>query len=200
MEPKPYLKEVLSDYLIQLRNASNDFFAPYTAIVQSSGTGKTRMLEILSRDPEFCVVYCNFNKHGAKAYPGRTKHFADYLLERSLTNSDFETRVFCYFQIFLQKITNETKSSEFFFTNYKDQKCEELFEEYRKTCNELNKLIDKKEIRSVTEKEIERPNNQKKVVFAFDEARKLTELATSDEDGKYLFTNILFSISAIAKY
>lgn len=192
MEPTPYLKEVLSNYLDDLINASNDYFAPYTAIVQSSGTGKTRMLEILSREPEFCVVYCNLNKYGAKAYPGRTKKFADYLLEPSLKKSALEKRVFCYFQFFLQKITNVTTSSAFFFTNSKDQKCEELFEEYKKSCKEFEPDPEK-------EPEINRPNNQKKVVFAFDEARSLTELGTSDKEGKYLFTKYFIFYSSGSK-
>lgn len=75
LEKEPFLNRVLEKYvdILDSGGAESTYSAPYTSIVQSSGTGKSRMLEILSRDEEFCVVYCNLNKSDANAYPSRTK-------------------------------------------------------------------------------------------------------------------------------
>ncbi len=109
---KPYLEqyagEMLSQQIQELlydykTSRGGTYYVSATSLIQSSGFGKTRSLEILSTlgdnsahdqllIPQYFVFYLNLNDEGKSSYPARTRHFADYLLNGKELPGRIETK------------------------------------------------------------------------------------------------------------
>lgn len=156
----------------------HEYYAPYTSIIQSSGMGKTRMLEILSKDAKFCVVYCNLNDQETNSIPSPTSDFADFLLQNNLTRNQLEMRVYCYFSEFLTFIDRQLTKPVFSFFNDDQSIKTDVWNKIQEKCNaNKNKTINDES------KFMERNTTKKKnilIVFAFDEARSLVNKLTEE--------------------
>lgn len=161
-----------------LRKYSKElYYAPYTAIIQSSGMGKTRMIESLTHEDDVCVVYCNVNKLSKNSsYPQRTKNFANFLLQ-SCSRQMYEENVYRYFYEFINFIDERDESPKFSFENCPDTTNGEICKcERCQVWNKLNAYGDQSITKSADLKRKKTgKNGNKMIVFAFDEARSLTE-------------------------
>ena len=169
-----YLRETIEKMLIKYNKNPENYYAPFTAIIQSSGMGKTRMLENLSKKDGVCVVYCNLNDPDKNSFPPRTKIFANYLLEQDLKRKDLEKRVYTYFKEFINYIDsyknpndpNKKESQIFSFKNDDQTSKLNVWKNIEKNDQNCEETIERK--------------TKIMIVFAFDEARSLIYHTTKE--------------------
>lgn len=194
-----YLPTFINELLETYSDGFSEYYAPYTTIVQSSGMGKTRMLQILDQsrvclsteqlykqeaDVEYCVVYCNFNTSN-DVFPGRTKNFADFLCPiSSVSQTDYESRVHHYFAEFIKFIDDQKQKPNLF----NDCECKQGHGDCAR-CHLWKVKFSSFSTKTASKySAITRSREKAKkriIVFAFDEARGLTTNFT--ENGYFLF-------------
>lgn len=157
------------------------YYAPYSVLVQSSGFGKTRQLEILSRNDNYRVVYVNLNKQTSTSFPMRSNSIANILLcdepRLGISQKNWITHVFYrFFKVHLEHFFQ--KGSKLPFTYYNDN------------VDDVSNRTGLPNLVTTLKKEIEKDldfqnlevyfkGSQKfTVLFVFDESRCLAETDT----------------------
>ena len=145
-------------------------FAPYIAVVQASGSGKTRLLREVSRSVCTLYVCCRI---GTRGYPPRTKD-AIYYLFRKL--DDYETYEGC-----LDELVKRLRRAELAALFYLPQA--EKFSEHDSTAAEFvsEQLSDRIWTSNDIESNGEPINPGKLVLLVFDEARWLLDTESSGD-------------------
>ena len=80
-QPYKYLMEIIHSNLNEYAK-SNKYYGPFTTLVQSSGTGKSRACFDLAR--EMFVLYICLRPKNSPGYPSASIH-KNYLIESSMT-------------------------------------------------------------------------------------------------------------------
>ena len=90
------LNETFADYA-RTWKVSNNYYAPYSAIVNASMTGKSRMLDEISKEGVFTFTVCLRPQHEHYYRPPRTPRIADWLLQRPGPDLLAVTAEYCAF-------------------------------------------------------------------------------------------------------
>lgn len=100
---KTYLKDLLEKMIVTYKDPEGLRNVPYTTIIQSSGFGKTKQIEALSK--EWFVVYCNLNGENADSMPQQSK-LSVFLTDDffNQTENVIEARFESYYCFFFKKI------------------------------------------------------------------------------------------------
>ena len=165
-DSKDYLKKCLIEYINRYKINSNEYYAPYSAICQSSGFGKTRACFSLRDD--FYVVYCCLRPEESNSgYPPRSC-IADYFTKIYTNETILENFLIDYFNLFIENLNKD----ESFYSQFKNG-----------FSNELKALIDEispkngtknnNNSKTIEKKSIYIYKQTKPLVFIFDEASSL---------------------------
>ena len=95
--------------------AISTFRAPYTAIIQSSGMGKSRLLsELASRVPMVYVSFASPNGHG---FPKRTDTLARLFRSGAASTDELEQNLCHIFTASIRSLSTHDFDSKAFFNN-----------------------------------------------------------------------------------
>jgi len=186
---------------LQMSTVTKENFLPYTTLIQSSGFGKTRQLEILARHPDYHVVYCNLDstEKFEQSYPWRTDPFAYFLIGSIKSREDLENRFYHYFKEFLNFIiekeeeerTLKRKKTEtiddsilklplFSFTGIEDSTKKEHDPNRNQVWDKLKQHLNVSNVDISNIWYLKRIVTERKVIFAFDKSRCLDEKKTGN--------------------
>jgi len=161
-EPGQYLFDQLSSYILIYNKMQDKYYAPYTAIVQSSGFGKTKQFEFLSK--RCFVIYVSLSSVHSTSYPHRSR-LAEFLLDNSIeTYEEVDSRFHAYFYTYMNYLSNkQLADSPGIFKNCVNSNNDDL----------IGEIITNTQIIKKSRCEIKRLKSQIKTIFVFDEARNL---------------------------
>ena len=167
------------------------YYAPYCSLVQSSGTGKTRLLKQLAVDKKAYVAYICLRKAGDSGYPLRSP---------DITNVFLTARRYDVYSSYIAAVLEYLNESPDLSPQDYLALCENGSSDYWNVIDDKMKRLDFKNAKEVSiittlrdklETFVAQPRSEElgklKIVFAFDEAMHLVQAGIDSKTEKSPF-------------
>ncbi|CAG8841880.1 12447_t:CDS:2, partial [Gigaspora margarita] len=140
--------------LDKYETTSNEYYAPYTTLIQASGTGKSKLL--ISVAEEIMTVYCCLREFGSSGYPPRS-NIAGTLIKEFDSEQEAKATYLAYICACFQKMQDFDGDCKKWLDGHTNKNLQENF--WRDVENRMKSIKD--------------DLMKFKYLFAFDEARML---------------------------
>ncbi|CAG8796079.1 1578_t:CDS:2, partial [Racocetra fulgida] len=166
--------------LDKYETTSNEYYAPYTTLIQASGTGKSKLL--ISVAEEIMTVYCCLREFGSSGYPPRS-NIAGILIKEFDSEQEAKATYLAYICACFQKMQDFDVDCKKWLDGHTNKNLQENF--WKDVENRMKSIKDdlmkcstdsdttESVKKYLVKKERKEREGSVKYLFAFDEARML---------------------------